>query len=55
MLLDVHPAPVAGVVEHGRRRGGTAKWLVVADINPTSPDIGLAAGKDGHPKDEFFA
>src|SRR5205085_5874005 len=37
-----------GVIEHRRRRVRPADRTIVAYINPTSPDIGLALGKHRH-------
>jgi hypothetical protein len=46
--LRVLAAPVARVVEERRRRVGTRKWGVVADIDPQPSDVGLPFGHDRH-------
>ena len=47
MRLRMRAASVARIVEHRRRRGCAAERLIVADIDPTSSDIGLACRQDG--------
>ena len=48
MRLRVIAAAVARVIEHRRRRRRSAERPVVAHVNPTSPDIGLAFGQNRH-------
>ena len=48
MRLRMFAAAVARVIEHRRRRRRSAERPIVAHVDPTSPDIGLALGQDRH-------
>ena len=48
MRLRMLAPAVARVVEHRRRRTGSAKRPVVPHINPASPRVGLSLGQDRH-------
>jgi hypothetical protein len=39
---------IARVIEHRRRRGLASERPIIADINPTSPDIAFALGQNRH-------
>ena len=48
MSLGMLARSVARIIEHRRRRRRTAEGTVVADVGPTSPNIGLSLGEHGH-------
>ena len=48
MRLRMLAFAVAGIVEHRRRRRGSAERPIITDIDPTSPGVGLAFGQHWH-------
>ncbi len=48
MRLRMLAAAIARVIEHRSRRAGAAEGLVVANVDPTSPSVGLARGQNRH-------
>ena len=48
MRLRMLAAAIARVIEHRRRRRRPGERPIVAHIDPTSPDVGLALGQDRH-------
>ena len=48
MPLGMLARSVARIIEHRRRRRRAAEGTIVADIDPTSPDVGLSLGEHRH-------